>query len=190
MFYEELKGPVEALLFVSGDPVSAGQLADILQIDRTNLEEIIASLQDEMESKTSGLTIIRVAGGYQLVTKPELAPYMEKMTQVMDKKLSAPALETLSIIAFKQPITKQEIEDIRGVHVDRVLAKLLDRNLIVEVGRKPVIGRPILYGTTDEFLKCFGLDGLKDLPTLPEAGSPDDLPMIEQLSLDTVKIIE
>lgn len=168
MFYAKLKAPLEALLFVSGDPVAAGHLADILQIDRVNVEELIDELQADMEQADRGLTIIKVAGGYQLCTKPQFSPLVEKMTQVMDKKLSAPAMETLSIIAFKQPITKQEIEDIRGVRVDRVLVKLQERNLIAEVGRKKVIGRPILYGTTEEFLKCFGLADLKDLPALPD----------------------
>ena len=88
--------------------------------------------------------------------------------QIKENKLSVPALETLSIIAFKQPITKQEIEAIRGVRVDKVLANLLERNLIKELGRKEAIGRPIIYGTTDTFLKCFGLNSLEDLPELPE----------------------
>lgn len=168
MFYTELKAPLEALLFVSGDPVPVGHLADILQIDRANVEELLAQLQADMETADRGLTIIKVAGGYQICTKPEFSPHVEKLTQVMDKKLSAPALETLSIIAFKQPITKQEIEDIRGVRVDRVLGKLVDRSLIKEAGRKKVIGRPILYETTEEFLKCFGLADLNDLPALPD----------------------
>ena len=92
---------------------------------------------------------------------------MQKLTEVQDRKLSTPALETLSIIAFKQPITKQEIEHIRGVRIERALQKLLEMELVEEVGRKPVIGRPILYGTTDVFLKCFGLNALSDLPALP-----------------------
>lgn len=173
MFYAELKAPLEALLFVSGDPVPVAHLADVLQIDRTNVEELIADLQNDLASQQRGLTIIKVAGGYQLCTKPEVSSFIEKMTQVMDKKLSAPAMETLSIIAFKQPITKQEIEDIRGVRVDRVLAKLLERSLIREAGRKKVIGRPILYETTPEFLQCFGLDDLKDLPELPDQAYTD-----------------
>lgn len=168
MFYENLAGDLEALLFVSGEPISSGRLADILGIDKLNVEELITHLQQDMESTRRGLTIIKVAGGYQLCTKPELAPLLEKFTQVLDNKLSIPAMETLSIIAFKQPITKQEIENIRGVRVDRILTKLIDRSLIQEVGRKAVIGRPILYGTTDEFLKCFGLDSLEGLPELPE----------------------
>lgn len=168
MFYANLKGHVEALLFINGDPVPAGQLADILNVDKVNIEEIIIQLKEEMDTSERGLTIIKVAGGYQLCTKPELAAIVEKMAQVLDNKLSVPAMETLSIIAFKQPITKQEIENIRGVRVDRVLLKLIDRLLVKELGRKKVIGRPILYGTTDEFLKCFGLDNIEDLPLLPD----------------------
>ena len=168
MFYANLKGHVEALLFINGDPVPAGQLADILNVDKVNIEEIIMQLKEEMDTSERGLTIIKVAGGYQLCTKPELAAIVEKMAQVLDNKLSVPAMETLSIIAFKQPITKQEIENIRGVRVDRVLMKLIDRLLVKELGRKKVIGRPILYGTTDEFLKCFGLDNIEDLPLLPD----------------------
>ena len=92
---------------------------------------------------------------------------MQKLAEVQDRKLTTPTLETLSIVAFKQPITKQEIEHIRGVRVERALQKLLEMELIEEVGRKPVLGRPILYGTTDVFLKCFGLNALSDLPALP-----------------------
>ena len=169
MFYANLKGHVEALLFINGDPVPAGQLADILNVDKVNIEEIIIQLKEEMDTSERGLTIIKVAGGYQLCTKPELAAIVEKMAQVLDNKLSVPAMETLSIIAFKQPITKQEIENLRGVRVDRVLMKLIDRLLVKELGRKKVIGRPILYGTTEEFLKCFGLDNIEDLPLLPDA---------------------
>ncbi|MBP2631846.1 MAG: chromosome segregation and condensation protein, ScpB [Firmicutes bacterium] len=168
MFYNNLKGHIEALLFVSGDPISTTRLGDILNVDKLNIEELICQLKSEMDNSDRGLTIIKVAGGYQLCTKPDLAPVLEKLAQVLENKLSAPALETLSIIAFRQPITKQEIENIRGVRVDRVLNRLVERTLIKEVGRKEVIGRPILYGTTEEFLKCFGLDDIADLPALPE----------------------
>lgn len=173
VFYSNLKGHVEALLFISGDPISAARLADVLNIDKINVEDLMAQLKEDMEREERGLTVIKVAGGYQLCTKPALAPVLEKLAQVLDNKLSAPAMETLSIVAFKQPITKQEIENIRGVRVDRVLARLMERSLIREVGRKDVIGRPILYGTTEEFLKCFGLDNLESLPVLPDAAYID-----------------
>lgn len=170
MFYDELKGHIEALLFVNGDPLSVHRLADILNVDKENIEDLIVKLKTDMESSQRGLTIIKVAGGYQLCTKPELSEIIEELAQVVEPKLSVAALETLSIIAFRQPITKQEIEMLRGVRVDRVLTTLLERGLIEDVGRKEVIGRPILYGTTEEFLKCFGLDCIEDLPALPEKG--------------------
>ncbi len=168
MFYTNLKGNLEALLFVNGDPLSLKRIAEILEVDKENVKLLLAQLIQDMNQQERGLTIIEVAGGYQLCTKPHLAGFLEKLVQIKENKLSIPALETLSIIAFKQPITKQEIEAIRGVRVDKVLANLLERNLIKELGRKEAIGRPIIYGTTEVFLKCFGLKSLEDLPELPE----------------------
>lgn len=168
MFYTNLKGNLEALLFVNGDPLSLKRIAEILEVDQENVKLLLAQLIQDMNQQERGLTIIEVAGGYQLCTKPHLAGFLEKLVQIRENKLSIPALETLSIIAFKQPITKQEIEAIRGVRVDKVLANLLERNLIKELGRKEAIGRPIIYGTTEVFLKCFGLKSLEDLPELPE----------------------
>lgn len=168
MFYTNLKGNLEALLFVNGDPLSLKRIAEILEVDQENVKLLLAQLIHDMNQQERGLTIIEVAGGYQLCTKPHLAGFLEKLVQIKENKLSIPALETLSIIAFKQPITKQEIEAIRGVRVDKVLANLLERNLIKELGRKEAIGRPIIYGTTEVFLKCFGLKSLEDLPELPE----------------------
>ena len=168
MFYTNLKGNLEALLFVNGDPLSLKRIAEILEVDQANVKLLLAQLIQDMNQQERGLTIIEVAGGYQLCTKPHLAGFLEKLVQIKENKLSIPALETLSIIAFKQPITKQEIEAIRGVRVDKVLANLLERNLIKELGRKEAIGRPIIYGTTEVFLKCFGLKSLEDLPELPE----------------------
>ena len=168
MFYTNLKGNLEALLFVNGDPLSLKRIAEILEVDQENVKLLLAQLIQDMNQQERGLTIIEVAGGYQLCTKPHLAGFLEKLVQIKENKLSIPALETLSIIAFKQPITKQESEAIRGVRVDKVLANLLERNLIKELGRKEAIGRPIIYGTTEVFLKCFGLKSLEDLPELPE----------------------
>ena len=167
MFMEEMQAPREALLFARGEPVTAGQLREILQVDEESLTELLALYEKTLAERGSGIMLHRVAGGFQLVTRPELHTYVQKLTEVQDRKLSTPALETLSIVAFKQPITKQEVEHIRGVRVERALQRLLEMELIEEVGRKPVIGRPILYGTTDVFLKCFGLNALSDLPDLP-----------------------
>ncbi|MBB5336726.1 SMC-Scp complex subunit ScpB [Pectinatus brassicae] len=167
MFYEKLKAPLEAMLFVNGNPLPINQIIEILGIDKENVEMLVNELQDDMIKANRGLMIKKIADSYQMCTKPQVSGYLERLTEITDKKLSAPALETLSIIAFKQPITKQEIENIRGVRADSIINKLLERNLIQEVGRKKVVGRPILYGTTNIFLQCFGLSDLSDLPALP-----------------------
>lgn len=168
MFYLQYKKHIEALLFVSGDPITTQKIAQILEIPEEHIELLMEELMQDMAMEHRGLTVIKVAAGYQLCTKPELSSTLEKLGQVQDNKLSAAAMETLAIIAFKQPITKIEIENIRGVKIDRVLTTLNERQLIKEVGRKETIGRPILYGTTENFLKCFGLNGLQDLPPLAE----------------------
>lgn len=167
MFYEHLKGHIEALLFASGDPLPAAKIADILSVpDEQHIILLIEEIKKQMNSESRGLTIVEVAGGFQICTKPELAATIEKLAEVQEVRLSSAAMETLSIIAFKQPITRQEIENIRGVQMDKLLNTLLERGLIKELGRKEVIGRPILYGTTEEFLKCFGLKSLEQLPDL------------------------
>lgn len=162
------KPHVEALLFASGNPVSTKKISQIIEVPEEHIELLIDQLILEMADDNRGLTIVKVAAGYQLCTKPELSEVVKKLAQVQDTKLSLAAMETLSIIAFKQPITKHEIESIRGVKVDKVIATLLERQMIKETGRKEAIGRPIIYGTTDEFLKSFGLNDLRDLPSLAE----------------------
>jgi segregation and condensation protein B len=166
--YTKLKGPIQALLFANGDPLSVNKLVQILKIPEENIIELLAELMQDMNSIHSGLTIVEVAGGYQICTKPELAAVVEELAQVHETRLSLAAMETVAIIAFKQPVTKQEIDSIRGVKTDRVLTTLIDRQLIKEIGRKEAIGRPILYGTTDVFLQCFGLKNLSELPSLAE----------------------
>ncbi len=180
---KRLQGILEAVLFAAGDPVTADQLAKILELDRESVKRLAEELETSLEKRGSGLTVRKVAGGYQLVTRPEYFFAVERLTQTVDKKLSAPAMETLSIIAFKQPITKQEIEQIRGVRVERALAKLIELELVAERGRKQVLGRPILYGTTDTFLRCFGLNGLEDLPELPTTEEASEGMDAEQLEL-------
>ena len=167
---------LEAVLFAAGDPLPLAGIASIMDCAEPEAAEIVRALQAKLSSEGSGLTVQKVAGGYQLVTRPETFPQVERLSEVTDRRLTAPTMETLSIIAFKQPITKPEIEQLRGVRVERALAKLLELDLICELG-------PILYGTTATFLRCFGLDSLDDLPQLPttedEAESLDD----EQKSL-------
>lgn len=181
MFLEELRAPLEAVLFASGEPISDSQLQEILQVDAEKLQELLALLEKELADRQSGLQIRKLAGGWQLVTRQEHFAYVSKLAQVTDRKLSPAAMETLSIIAFKQPITKLEIEKIRGVHIEKTLLRLIELDLIAEVGRKSVIGRPILYGTTKTFLQCFGLNDLNELPSLPELA--DYTSEAEQLTL-------
>lgn len=168
MFYSHLKGHIEALLFASGDAITAAKIAQILNIPDEHVILLLEELVQEMADDNRGLTIVAVAGGYQLCTKPELAPIVEQLADSQGTRLSMAAMETLAIIAFKQPVTKQEIENIRGVKVDGIVNMLVERRLIKEIGRKEAIGRPILYGTTSEFLKCFGLKSLHDLPPLAD----------------------
>lgn len=163
----EYIGAIEAILFAAGEPISAEDIAGVLRIGPADVADALVELERKLSAPTSGLQLNKVAGGYQLTTRAEIFPLLERLNQVVDRKLSAPTMETLAIIAFKQPITKGEIETIRGVRVERALQKLLDLELVVEVGRKHVLGRPILYGTTSRFLTCFGLNSIADLPQLP-----------------------
>lgn len=177
------------MLFVSGEAVPETKLMEVLALQPDALDELIAGLQTELEKPGSGLALIKIGGGYRLCTKTKLAPYLDKFTQVVDKKLTQPLMETLSIVAFKQPVTKQEVEEIRGVNSEKPLRRLLDRDLIQEVGRKKVIGRPILYGTTSLFLQCFGLNDIKDLPELPDFNYAERERLLREANLfnDSVK---
>lgn len=181
MFMNELVGALEAILFASGEPVAQETLLEILEIDADNLAELIELYKARLADGASGLQLQQVAGGWQLATRSQYFSYVEKLSEERDKRLSPAAMETLSIVAFKQPITKQEIEHIRGVRIEKIMAKLLEMELIRELGRKDSLGRPILYGTTDTFLQCFGLNAISDLPPLPEADR--DMLTPEQLDL-------
>lgn len=158
---------LEAVLFTAGDPLSVMEIADILETNEDETVKLLSELEEKLKEYNSGLVLKNVAGGYQLLTRPEFFYMVKKLAQVKEQKLSTPAMETLSIIAFKQPITKQEIENIRGVRIERSIARLMELNLIEEKGRKAILGHPILYGTTDLFLRTFGIKSLEELPNLP-----------------------
>jgi len=176
---------LEAVLFAAGDPVRMDELLRILECTPEALENAAADLRTTLDDRGSALTLREVAGGWQLVTRPAYYHYLEKLTQILDHKLTTPTMETLSIIAYRQPITKTEIEEIRGVRIEKSLARLLEYGLIEERGRKATIGRPILYATTDMFLEAFGLKSLEDLPNLltdqeaAEGLAPEQLALIE-----------
>ena len=176
---------LEAVLFAAGDPVRMDELLRILGCTPEALESAAAELRTTLDDRGSALTLREVAGGWQLVTRPAYYHYLENLTQILDHKLTTPTMETLSIIAYRQPITKTEIEEIRGVRIEKSLARLLEYGLIEERGRKATIGRPILYATTDMFLEAFGLRSLEDLPNLltdqeaAEGLAPEQLALIE-----------
>lgn len=165
---------VEALLFASDAPLSAGDIALIDErLDEDTVEAVVQQLREEYESQERAFTIYDIAGGYQLLTRPEFAPYLERFDTVPQQtRLSAPALEVLAVIAYRQPLGRNEIEEIRGVGSAGVLKTLQDRSLIDVVGRSEGLGRPLLYGTTPKFLEHFGYRSLDDLPR------PEDLPVI------------
>lgn len=169
MEYQEAKSVLEALLFISGEPVSLDTLKNILEIDKKEIERLAEELMNEYRSRNTGLLIVEVAGGFQMATKPVCAPWIKKLLSItMPTRLSQQSLETLSIIAYKQPAIKAEIDSIRGVNSEGPLRTLLERRLIKILGRKEAPGRPLMYGTTREFLEYFGLKNLLELPTLKE----------------------
>lgn len=159
----------EALIFASSEPISIKTMAMIIGVNEHTLKQMINDLMEDYQQKQCGIQIIEVANGYQFATNSEYAVYIEKL-QKMPRNigLSQAAIETLAIVAYKQPITKAEIEALRGVSIESSLATLVDKSLIEETGRKETPGRPILYGTTKRFLKYFGLNDLNELPKVPE----------------------
>lgn len=165
MTLQEAEQIIEALLFAAEGPLSAARLGELLELDPKSIPALVERIQRRYQE--GGLMIREVGGGYQIVTKPELASWIEKLGRpVVHAPLSQASTETLAIIAYRQPITKAEIEDIRGVRSDSAISNLLERGLICELGRKDGPGRPILYGVTEKFLVHFGLKSLDDLPPL------------------------
>jgi segregation and condensation protein B len=170
-----LKQIVEALLFATDEPLTMKQMIDIFaileagerptNIDQETVHAIVDELNKEYEAAQRAFRIVKVAGGHQFATQPQFGLWLGKMVQEKSRrKLSVSALESLAVIAYKQPVTKPELEAIRGVNADYVLHTLLERNLITIVGRTATPGRPLLYGTTREFLKHFGINDLSELP--------------------------
>ncbi len=172
----KLKQAVECMLFVSTEPLSLAQMAAATGVEEPEIDEAVHELM--LDRGESGLQVVRVAGGYQLCTRPEYAEICQKVLVPQNKKLSRAALETLAVVAYRQPVTQPEVEAIRGVDSSGVVRKLLERGLVKEIGRKQTAGRPILYGTTSKFLEHLGLDDLADLPD------------IDQLAVEKIKELE
>jgi len=166
---EDVKSIIESLLFVADGPVTLQRLAEVLEgADKGMILAVLTDLQAELENERRGVRLAEVAGGYQLRTAKVNADWVKKFLGGRPVRMGRATLETLAIIAYRQPITKAEIEAVRGVDVDGIIANLLERNLIRAVARKDVPGRPFLYGTTPEFLALFNLKDLSQLPTLKE----------------------
>ena len=166
---DEAKSILESLLFVADGPQSVQRLAEVLDpVDKELIHELLHELRQAFEAQNRGIRLVEVAGGYQLRTPKANAESVKKFLGGRPARMGKATLETLAIVAYRQPITKAEIEAIRGVDVDGVITTLLERNLIRAVARKDVPGRPFLYGTTPEFLQLFNLKDLSQLPTLKE----------------------
>ena len=163
----ESQRAIEAILMVADHPIEAGLLAQVLEVSPSRVEELCAELQTSYEAEDRGFSIVRVAGGYRYQSHPDLAPYVERFVlEGQHARLSAAALETLAIVAYKQPISRAQVSAIRGVSADGVLRTLEQRGYIAEVGRDPGPGQAVLYGTTGTLLERLGLDSLAQLPPL------------------------
>ncbi|OLN30235.1 SMC-Scp complex subunit ScpB [Desulfosporosinus metallidurans] len=174
LFREPETAALEALLFVAKNPLTAELLGEILELDSSKIEELLHELRTRYAVDSCGLTLLEINGGYKLGTKPEVARYIEILYKQPAQALSNAALEVLSIIAYKQPVTRGEVDFIRGVQSERALATLVEKGLVKDVGRKEGPGRPILYATTEQFLLHFGLRSLDDLPNLEVGLNVDD----------------
>ena len=158
---------IEAILFTMGESVELAKIADVIELDKKATKKILNEMMEEWNSSERGISIIEFDGAYQMCTKAEMYEYLIKIAkQPKHHVLTDVLLETLSIIAYKQPVTKAEIEKIRGVSSDHAVSKLIEYNLICELGRLDAPGRPLLFGTTEEFLRCFGVNSLDNLPIL------------------------
>ena len=178
---ENIKAVIEALIFASDAPLALEKIRMILSnVEKTEIKEAFEKLVLEYNERQSGIYLQEVAGGFQFRTRPELSPWIKKLKSTKPHSLSPQAMETLAIIAYKQPIVKSEIESIRGVDVGAPLKSLLDKKLIRIVGRKDVPGKPIIYGTTKKFLEVFNLKDLLDLPNLREIKELNQQPELSE----------
>jgi len=185
----QLQKILETLLFITDEPLKVERISRICEIKDTKfIEENLEKLKQQYDLENRALSIMKVAGGWQMATRSEYGAWVRKLYQTrLTMRLSNAALEVLSIIAYRQPITRAEIEAIRGVDVIGPLETLIERKLITAVSRKETVGRPILYGTTDEFLRQFGLNSLEDLPKIDTIVSKEGLESVEKKIQESLK---
>jgi segregation and condensation protein B len=185
----EIKPILESLIFVSETPIRLETLAEVLpESTKEAILEGIRRIQKEYEEDSRGLQLVEVANGYQFRTKPKWAEWIHRLKKAKAVKLSRSALETLAIVAYRQPIIRPEVEEIRGVDSGWVLRTLLEKGLIKMMGRKDIPGRPIVYGTTKAFLELFSLSALSDLPTLKEIQPPSAPEEITKEETPTIEV--
>lgn len=166
---DRIRGIIEGILFTAGDAVSLKDISEVTDIGEKQIRQILKRMAEDYRNESRGIILLEFNGKVQLASKPDYGEYIKRFIRPEGRQyLSQAALETLSIIAYKQPITKAEIDEIRGVRSDRAVSTLLEKNLIKESGRLDTTGRPILYSTTDDFLKYFGFKNIKELPELIE----------------------
>jgi len=186
------KSVIEALLLASEKPILLEQIKSVLDnLETTEVRSLLEALKAEYEQSNRGMRIAEIAGGFQMITAPAFAPFLKKFFRGRHaERLSKPALETLAIIAYKQPLTRTEIELLRNVNVDGVMKSLLDKNLIRISGRKKSAGRPCVYGTTRQFMEHFGLKSLDDLPKMEDFSAMAEKKELEDIELDPEKSVE
>ena len=176
---KDMKGAVEAILFAAGEPLEVERIAEALETDVEYVESVLRELSDSLEDDSGGICLIKMDNKYQLCTKKEYADEVRAVLEIKkNTPLSNAAFEVLAVIAYNQPVTKSYIEQIRGVDCSGVVQTLIAKGLIEERGRLELPGRPLVYGTTSEFLKCFCISSLDDLPDLPEH---ENLPKSEEI---------
>lgn len=163
-YVEKLRATVESLLFITNEPLTPAQIAELAEIEEDDVMDVLTWLQEDYSDDSKGIGVIRLGDGYIMAIKNDYLPYVEKLYRPQISTLSMAALETLAIIAYKQPVTRGEVELIRGVKADKIFQNLISRELIEEQGRKEAPGRPILYGTTRRFLQYFNISSLDELP--------------------------
>ena len=181
---QQMISAIEAVLFASGDPISLDRLSQTLEIPPEKTEKLIKMLEEKYAAQNSGITVTRLENTYQLITREEFAPYIKKAFDIKRRTPLSPAsLEVLAVIAYNQPVTRSFIEQVRGVDCSGVVSTLVEKELIEERGRLELPGKPLLYGTTKNFLRCFNLSDLSDLPELPK-NTPDESDVGEQLAIE------
>ena len=164
-YVEKIRATIESLLFITNEPLTPAQLAELAEMEETDVQDVLSWLIEDYSDASKGIGVIKLGDGYIMAIKQAYLPYVEKLYRPQMNNLSMAALETLAIVAYKQPVTRGEIELIRGVKADKIIQNLIGKELIEEQGRKDAPGRPMLYGTTRRFLQYFNIESLAELPT-------------------------